>query len=159
MINRQKLCTALVFLTIFCFQGCSAIRESNMRRQSELDDRIYYGIFLPSAVSEYCARDIAFTGDSHDGMCQEYRHRPEIKEKISRLKKQVEGLTEEEIKQSTSGNISLGMSYSAVRLSLGTPDKINDTTTQNGTHSQWVYTDLMYVYFEEGKVTAWQQSY
>ena len=156
MKNHQKLCVVLTCFTVFCLQGCSAIRENNMRRQSELDDRIYYGIFLPSAVSEYCARDLAFTGDSHDSMCQEYRHRPEIKEKISRLKNQVAGLTEEEIKQATSGNISLGMSTSAVRLSLGNPEKINNTTTKNGTDSQWVYVDLMYVYFEDGKVTAWQ---
>lgn len=153
----MKKTVACISLTSFVLSGCAAIREYRLEEQRKLDDRIYYSIFLPSPSSQDCARDMAFKGYSNDwDMCYKYKHRPEMQERIARLKKQVEGLTPEQIKEATSGTVKMGMSYSEVRLSLGKPDKINDTTTMYGTHSQWVYEDVMYVYFENGKVTAWQ---
>ncbi|MES2224201.1 MAG: hypothetical protein V4469_04695 [Patescibacteria group bacterium] len=53
--------------------------------------------------------------------------------------------------------IAIGMTAEQVRLSIGKPDKINTTTTANANHEQWVY-GVDYVYFDEGIVTAVQQS-
>ena len=152
-MKKTIVCISLIS---FALSGCAAIREYRLEEQRKLDDQIYYSIFLPSESASNCARNIAFKGHSDFDMCNQYKYRSEMQERISRLKKQVEGLTPEQVEQATDGNITMGMSHSAVRLSLGKPDKINDTTTQYGTHSQWVYDGVMYVYFENGKVTAWQ---
>ncbi len=51
------------------------------------------------------------------------------------------GMNEEEVKKST----------------WGKPKSINSTVTSSGTHEQWVYNNR-YIYFENGKVTAIQES-
>jgi len=68
-----------------------------------------------------------------------------------------------------SGDIAIGMTMAQVMASRGRPWDINKTTTAHGTRTQWVMgpVDSMatwpkkskqyfYIYFENGKVTAWQ---
>lgn len=52
-------------------------------------------------------------------------------------------------------NIIIGMTKSMVRESWGEPEDINRTVTSYSTHEQWVYGST-YVYFDNGKLTAWQ---
>jgi len=59
------------------------------------------------------------------------------------------------------GQIEIGMTKEMCRDALGEPTQINRTRTVNATHEQWVYESkydykTMYVYFENGKITAIQ---
>jgi hypothetical protein len=57
-----------------------------------------------------------------------------------------------------------GMTCEEVAISWGRPDEINRTVTGGQTNEQWVYVTVrnqfkykaIYVYFENGIVTAWQ---
>lgn len=49
----------------------------------------------------------------------------------------------------------IGMTDEMTRVSLGSPDDINRTVGSWGTHEQWVY-DSLYLYFEDGILTSWQ---
>lgn len=51
----------------------------------------------------------------------------------------------------------LGMAREELELSSwGKPDDINKTTTENGVHEQWVYSNNRYIYLDDGIVTAIQ---
>ncbi|MBC7758376.1 MAG: hypothetical protein H7069_05935 [Phormidesmis sp. FL-bin-119] len=52
--------------------------------------------------------------------------------------------------------IQLGMTKAMVTDSWGEPDDINRTVASWGVHEQWVYGSSTYVYFENGKLTSWQ---
>ena len=52
-------------------------------------------------------------------------------------------------------NIWIGMTFEMARLSVGSPNEINKTTGNWGVHEQWVY-DNKYLYFENGKLSSWQ---
>ena len=53
--------------------------------------------------------------------------------------------------------IAIGMTKEMVISSFGKPDDINRTVTQYGINEQWVYESRdMYLYFEEGILTSWQ---
>lgn len=61
--------------------------------------------------------------------------------------------------------IRLGMTEEQVQLSWGSPDKKNRTVLKTSVHEQWVYDrsfstkiDCTYLYFEDGKLTSWQES-
>jgi len=49
----------------------------------------------------------------------------------------------------------LGMTDEIAKESWGEPNKINRTVGIWGIHEQWIY-DKSYLYFENGKLTAWQ---
>ena len=54
--------------------------------------------------------------------------------------------------------LEIGMIPEIVRLSIGRPDDINKSTGSYGVHEQWVYEDKdMYLYFENGTLTSWQE--
>lgn len=56
----------------------------------------------------------------------------------------------------------IGMTDDQVKASIGEPDKVNRTVYEFGVHEQWVYRDRIlsdkYYYFEDGKLTSWQES-
>jgi type II secretory pathway pseudopilin PulG len=52
--------------------------------------------------------------------------------------------------------IAIGMTRAEAVFSLGTPRTVNNTTTSNGTHEQWVYSLTNYVYVDDGIVTSYQ---
>lgn len=49
----------------------------------------------------------------------------------------------------------IGMTPDMARKSIGKPKDINKSTGSYGSHEQWVY-DNRYLYFENGKLTSWQ---
>jgi hypothetical protein len=51
--------------------------------------------------------------------------------------------------------IMIGMSKDQTIVSWGFPDTVNKTVGSWGTHDQWVYGNK-YVYFENGRLTSWQ---
>jgi hypothetical protein len=53
--------------------------------------------------------------------------------------------------------IRIGMPADQVRAAWGKPEKINSTVFPHSVHEQWVY-GSSYVYFEDGVMTALQQS-
>lgn len=53
------------------------------------------------------------------------------------------------------GQLEIGMTKQMCRDSWGEPQSINRTSTQYGNHEQWVYATI-YVYFDNGKITAIQ---
>lgn len=55
-----------------------------------------------------------------------------------------------------SRKIWIGMSKEMALDSWGEPEDINRTVTNYATNEQWVYSDKTYLYFENGKLTAWQ---
>lgn len=52
--------------------------------------------------------------------------------------------------------VRLGMTKAMVIDSWGQPKDINRTVGSWGVHEQWVYGDRTYLYFENGKLTSWQ---
>jgi len=52
-----------------------------------------------------------------------------------------------------------GMTPDEVRSSWGEPEHVNTTTYGQHVHEQWVFAGSRYVYFEDGVVTAFQQSH
>ena len=60
-------------------------------------------------------------------------------------------------------NPKIGMTQEMIRLIKGEPTKINTSHFSSGVHSQWVYrNDLFpssteYFYFQNGKLTSWQE--
>lgn len=57
--------------------------------------------------------------------------------------------------------ISIGMNTEEVIASRGLPNNIHKTVGSWGVHEQWIYGSPLYrgcfyLYFEDGKVTAWQ---
>lgn len=66
------------------------------------------------------------------------------------------------IEHINAGRIAVGMDQDMVRAVIGYPDDINETVTAGGKHTQWVYSQswyrarAMYVYFENGRCTAYQ---
>lgn len=55
-----------------------------------------------------------------------------------------------------SRKINLGMSKQMVIDSWGNPEDVNRTVGGWGVHEQWVYGSGTYLYFENGKLTSWQ---
>ena len=58
------------------------------------------------------------------------------------------------------GTIVLGMNKAMVTDVIGKPDVVNRTVSANGTSEQWIYrfsySKDEYYYFENGKLTTWQ---
>ena len=55
-----------------------------------------------------------------------------------------------------SGSVVLGMVAEAVTASIGKPVEVNRTVGSWGVHEQWVYPRNVYLYFEDGVLTSWQ---
>lgn len=52
----------------------------------------------------------------------------------------------------------IGMGSEEARRVWGKPDNINSTSGTWGVHEQWVYSQTQtYLYFENGKLTSWQE--
>ena len=56
----------------------------------------------------------------------------------------------------SSGHYWIGMTSAMARESLGSPKKINRTVNAYGTKEQWVYYHSIYLYFENGILTTYQ---
>jgi hypothetical protein len=57
------------------------------------------------------------------------------------------------------GKVKLGMTPAEVlKTCWGKPDSVNRTVTATRDHQQWVYGIRQYLYFDDGVVTAVQQS-
>jgi len=54
------------------------------------------------------------------------------------------------------GKIQLGMTKEMVEDSWGKPDDINRSVGSWGVHEQWIYSSGTYLYFENSKLTSWQ---
>lgn len=68
--------------------------------------------------------------------------------------------TDKQIEMVIKNKIKIGSSEALVKAVLGYPDDINKTVTAGVVKKQYVYrysVNIEYVYFENGKVTAWQQ--
>ncbi len=71
-------------------------------------------------------------------------------------------LSESEKASILAKRIWIGMTAEQCEASLGKPYKVHRTGTAGGTAEQWVYANrinyrpYLYVYFEEGKLTGWQ---
>ena len=52
--------------------------------------------------------------------------------------------------------IQIGMTKEMVEDSWGKPNDINRTVGSWGVHEQWIYDSGRYLYFENGKLTSWQ---
>jgi hypothetical protein len=159
MKTRKIFNVLTIVLSVMFIYGCSSLEEYRIKKVQQREKRLY-SIFLSTKMDEVCAREFAFKGKSSYGSCYQYRYTPEVVKQIDELRKQVEGLSQEQIDKATDGHLSIGMSAEQVKLSLGRPDDVNNTFTKNSVHSQWVYRigqgSTTYVYFENRKVTAWQ---
>lgn len=54
------------------------------------------------------------------------------------------------------GKVWIGMTGEMAIESIGKPNDINRTVGSWGVHEQWVYGRDVYLYFENGKLTSWQ---
>jgi hypothetical protein len=61
------------------------------------------------------------------------------------------------------GDVVLGMTESDVRASIGQPDQIGTTKTEQGTREQWLYkfgaSARERLYFDDGTLTSWQPAH
>ena len=75
-----------------------------------------------------------------------------LSETITSLKDKYLALQEKKLKkEKKSRGVSIGMTQQEVlQSSWGKPKDINKTTTEYGTHEQWVYANYNYLYFEDG---------
>jgi hypothetical protein len=55
-------------------------------------------------------------------------------------------------------HLTIGMSEVDAMGGLGIPDHVNTTQTAKGTREQWVYPDIGYLYFADGKLVAIQRT-
>ena len=81
----------------------------------------------------------------------------EMQGNLDNLKKQLLSYTYEQ-NLSKKGGVRLGMTKKQVieQTSWGKPNKVNTTTTKNGTREQWVYGGGNYLYFTNGVLTSIQ---
>lgn len=65
---------------------------------------------------------------------------------------------EEEANKITPGchKVYIGMTKSEAEISMGKPYDINRTVGSYGTHEQWCYNGGVYLYFDNGTLTSWQ---
>jgi hypothetical protein len=54
------------------------------------------------------------------------------------------------------GNFWIGMNKEMATISLGSPKDINRTVGKWGVNEQWVYNGGLYLYFENGVLTSFQ---
>lgn len=54
------------------------------------------------------------------------------------------------------GEVCIGMTPAQATMAWGKPKKVNRTTGRWGVHEQWVYGTSDYLYFEKGRITAFQ---
>lgn len=78
-----------------------------------------------------------------------YRKRKEYVEKNN-------SLTDVVKKAILAEKVVIGMTKEDVEASWGKPKDINRTVGSWGVHEQWVYGSSNYLYFEDGKLTSWQ---
>lgn len=58
-------------------------------------------------------------------------------------------------------SVQIGMTAEQVRMSFGSPTRINETSGEWGNHEQWVYGEFpgaMYLYMKNGRLTSVQKS-
>lgn len=76
-----------------------------------------------------------------------------------RVDKLIEAVGIEETEYVVSGEVHIGMEKELCELSWGKPDNINKTTYSFGVKEQWVYREKnAYLYFEDGKLTAFSEN-
>lgn len=67
-----------------------------------------------------------------------------------------DGSTQKSLEAVSKGNYGIGMGQKELLYSIGQPDRVNSTTTANGTHDQYAYGSSNYIYLDNGVVTATQ---
>lgn len=164
------------------FYECNKSKEMSLAendlKQLKLDKKI--GIYYINIVAETPLCSISINELQNDNRyvshdeCDNSLEMSLIKTRISIKNKKIlskmESIRLKEIEQyieknpesshfkstAISKNIQIGMPDSLVELSLGRPKTVNTTVTKMGVSSQYVYGYSRYVYFYNGKVSAYQ---
>ena len=73
-------------------------------------------------------------------------------------KAEVQRKAVEEANRITPGcrKVRIGMTQDEAIISMGKPYDINRTVGSYGTHEQWCYNGGVYLYFEDGILSSWQ---
>lgn len=115
-----------------------------------------------SSVDYYSANkgEIKFDGESCEAKSQ--KRQAEIDAKNTRIDAEKKIMEERweatKAKEKLLPNPTIGMTMREVEnSSWNFPNKVNKTTTMNGTTEQWVYNDQGYLYFTNGILTAIQE--
>ena len=66
-------------------------------------------------------------------------------------------MPDKKIVAATEAHLAIGASALDAMGKWGFPDHINTTETAHGTREQWMYADLGYLYFENGRLVAIQR--
>jgi len=103
-----------------------------------------YWLIKRDSIKGYADRESIGTGGSMREIKKEYD--------LIELSKQY---GEETGRKISNRRIWIGMTPDMARKSIGKPNDINRSTGSYGAHEQWVY-DNRYLYFENGKLTSWQ---
>lgn len=81
----------------------------------------------------------------------------EIEKENPRLANLIRRFGEENANKILKKDYWIGMTRDMARESLGRPREINSTDGSWGSHEQWVYRNGLYLYFENGILTAFQR--
>lgn len=80
---------------------------------------------------------------------ENHRHEAELRAIDARYKKIVDA---------DNAHLAIGSSELDAMGAWGFPDHVNTTALEHGKREQWVYEDLGYLYFENGRLVAIQRS-
>jgi hypothetical protein len=83
-----------------------------------------------------------------------------FKENIISFKKECESKSTSDqtvnLVEPNSGKVFIGMTKEQAEITMGKPYDINRTVGSYGTHEQWCYRGSIYLYFDNGVLTSWQ---
>ncbi len=134
--------------------GLTQITVKNIEAIKKSSEKL--AIYL-LVTSEHGEKKINLNADSTDDSSINYALNSKFY--TEKTKKEFSGWGSKAINFINKGGIYLGMSDTQVVASLGRATKINQSVGRWGTHEQWVYGDVpyrSYLYFENGKLTSWQ---
>jgi hypothetical protein len=155
----QAACDSRVDFAVDKLVGVS-VNENNMYpTDAEKKAAITYRIWELEFQLEVCSNEKKAEAAAETARIEEYRL---LNERITKEKLAAEKETakrEKEIARVKAlPNPRIGMTAKTVRekTNWGAPESINRTGGSWGVHEQWVYGGRSYLYFENGKLTSWQ---
>jgi hypothetical protein len=111
-------------------------------------------LILKTTKEEVGFRDVNATGTNIDMRLRKHRRYADVF--FERDPQTIRNWPPEIWSAIEEGRVVIGMTPEEARMSWGNPKSVNRTVTALGVDEQWVYNDLTFIYFRDGKVTAVQ---
>lgn len=151
--------------------GDATLALVNLQEENYKDSEVLYNY---ASAQETLAKDGPIVGTemadyymksvpaNYSGVLKEdiLKFKQECIEKFKASEEQAEAQKKaiEEANKITPGSrkVRIGMTQDEAIISMGKPYDINRTVSSYGTHEQWCYNGGVYLYFEDGILSSWQ---